>query len=112
MKKKKKKAATLLAEPIADPFKDIYLTAFHARVSFEMLEDLAQLEAWWHRKQQNVKLMSDAHKGPATADQRKIVVSKRSILSRFQKKGLLRSQPIVGVGPCINKWVHVELNDK
>lgn len=53
--------------------------------------------------------MSDAQKAPTTVAQRKGTVNKRSVPSRFQNKGLLRS--VIGVRPHIDKWVLAELNN-
>lgn len=87
-----KKVTSMKKKEAADPSKDIYLDAFHVGTSFEMLGDLAQLEAWWRKKQQGNKLMKNAQQAPVATAERKVVHSKRSAPTSFKRKGLLKSE--------------------
>lgn len=114
-RKKKEKQAAPSAQPAAELSDDIYLTAFHAGTSFEMLGDPAKLVAWWSKKQkagaEYEKLMVKAQRASVTAEKRNNTVSKRNTPSSSQRKWLLNTK-IVGVGPWTDKWVPIELNDR
>lgn len=43
---KKKTIVAPSAQLVSNPSKDVYLSAFYVGAPFEMLRDLAQLEAW------------------------------------------------------------------
>lgn len=56
--------------------------------------------------------MKDAQHEPAAVVESKAACNKRSTPTRFQKKDLLKFHSTARVRPHIDKWVHVELNDR